>query len=74
MKNDAVLRAGLIGCGFFAQNHLHSWSEIEGVKLVAVCDREIEKARSAAAKFNVAKAYEDAAEMLERERSTSSTS
>lgn len=68
MSNDAVLRAGLIGCGFFAQNHLHAWSEIEGVKLVAVCDRDIEKARNAAAKFNIAKTYGDAAEMLEREQ------
>ena len=33
------IRLGLIGCGFFAQNHLNAWKDLapEGVDLVAVC-------------------------------------
>ena len=30
----AVLRGGLIGCGFFAVNHLHAWREIEGAEFM----------------------------------------
>src|ERR1700722_3536232 len=67
MMRDSVLYGGLIGCGYFAQNHLNAWNQIEGVKLAAVCDREIGKARAAAAGFGVAKAYGDAAEMFDRE-------
>lgn len=68
MTSDSVLSAGLIGCGFFAENHLQAWTRIEGVKLVSVCDREVEKAKRAADKFGVAKFYGDAAEMIESER------
>lgn len=33
-----VYRGGLIGAGFFAQNHLHGWGDVEGAEIVAVCD------------------------------------
>ena len=41
---------GLIGCGFFAQNHLHAWKDLapEGADLVAVCDLDPAKANAAA--------------------------
>jgi predicted dehydrogenase len=67
-----TLRGGLIGCGFFAQNHLHSWAALkgtngEGVELAAVCDRDGAKARAAAERFGVPKSYTDAAEMFAAE-------
>jgi D-apiose dehydrogenase len=62
------LRVGLIGCGFFATNHLHAWREIAGVELVAVCDRDGERAKAAAAAFGVAAWYTDAERMLASER------
>ena len=61
------LRGAVIGCGFFAQNHLHAWREIDGVQLQAVCDRDLVKARRAGAQFEVPGVYADAAEMFERE-------
>ena len=65
----AKLRAGLIGCGFFARNHLHAWRELAGdVDLVAVCDTDPERARAAQQTFDVPTAYSDAATMLDRER------
>ena len=33
------LRGAVIGCGFFAQNHLRGWGDVRGAQLVAVCDR-----------------------------------
>jgi predicted dehydrogenase len=66
MPEPRPLRAAVLGCGFFAQNHLHAWKELPGVELVAVCDVVPERARAAAATFG-ARAYLDAAELLARE-------
>jgi D-apiose dehydrogenase len=46
---DDRLRLAVIGCGFFAQNHLNAWSETAGVELVAVCERDAAKAEAARA-------------------------
>ena len=59
-------RFALIGCGFFAQNHLHAWTEIPEVELVAVCDIDPERAAAAAAQFG-GRAYTDAAELFRNE-------
>lgn len=61
------LKAGVIGCGFFAENHLAVWNAIEDVTLAAVCDQHLDRANSAAANFNAGKAYRDAEEMLANE-------
>lgn len=58
------LRGTVIGCGFFAQNHLNGWASIPGVELVAVCDLDPEKAAEAADRFGATKHYTDAAAML----------
>ena len=46
-------RGALIGCGFFARNHLHAWGLIDGVEIVAVCDVDEAKARDYAEGFGV---------------------
>lgn len=63
------MRGALIGCGFFAQNHLNAWRDMraEGVELVAVCDTDEGKARLAAETFGVPHFYTHAAEMLQSE-------
>lgn len=63
------IRLGLIGCGFFAQNHLHAWRDLrpEGVDLAAVCDRDAGRAKAAADSFGVAHWYTDARDMFDRE-------
>lgn len=62
-------KLGIIGCGFFAQNHLHSWQQLggQGVEIVAVCDADAQKAQAAAAAFGVSHWYDDAAKMLAEE-------
>ena len=64
------IRLGLIGCGFFAQNHLHAWHDLkpEGVDIAAVCDTDAERAKAAADKFGVPHWYTDAAEMFANEQ------
>jgi predicted dehydrogenase len=63
-----ALRGTLIGCGFFAENHLNAWRELDGVDPVAVCDLNAEAAERAAAKFGVPRFYTDAEEMFRAER------
>ena len=58
-----TLRGALIGCGFFARNHMQAWAQIEGVRIVAVCDTDPAKAQAFAADFG-AEAFTDAAAML----------
>jgi predicted dehydrogenase len=59
------LRVGVIGCGFFARNHLAAWDAMDGVTLAAVCDLDPAKARSAASDFGAGLVYTDAAAMLD---------
>jgi len=58
-----MLNGGVIGCGFFAANHLAAWGLIEGAAIVAVCDQDPAKA-----KWPGAKSYTDAAAMLAEEK------
>lgn len=57
-------RGVLIGCGFFAQNHMHGWAEAADAQIVAVCDIDRTKAERTAATFTVPAVYTDAATML----------
>lgn len=59
-------RFALIGTGFFAQNHLHAWAEMDEVELVAVCDIDADRVAAAAAQFG-GRAYTDARELFASE-------
>ncbi|MBZ9711566.1 Gfo/Idh/MocA family oxidoreductase [Mesorhizobium sp. ESP7-2] len=63
------IRIGVIGCGFYAQNHLHAWQDLagEGAALAAVCDVDTGKAEAAGRAFGVP-FYTDAATMLAGDR------
>jgi len=62
-------RLGVIGCGFFARNHLHSWKDLhaQGVDLTAVCDIDPEKAKAAAADFGAPHWYDSPEAMFAAE-------
>ena len=55
MGERRQVAVGVVGCGFYAQNHLNAWSDLrpEGAILTAVCDRDPAKAETAGAKFGV---------------------
>lgn len=57
------MRGAVIGCGFFAQNHLKAWGDVEGATLAAVCDLDPAKAQAAAA-LTGATPYTDVDAML----------
>lgn len=60
------IAVGIVGCGFFAQNHLNAWRDLKpaGVGIAAVCDIDPAKAKAAAETFGVARWYTDATTML----------
>jgi predicted dehydrogenase len=60
------MRGGLIGCGFFARNHLAAWRDL-GVDMV-LCDRAIDRAEALGRAFSVQAVYQDAAAMIAAER------
>lgn len=64
-----MTRIAVVGCGFYARNHLHAWRDLapEGAELVAVCDVDRDKAEAAGAAFGVP-AFADAVEMAGRAR------
>ncbi len=62
-----ALRGGLIGCGFFASNHLHGWRDIQGVDIVTLCDLDYARLETAGKLLGVAKQYTNARLMLESE-------
>ncbi len=58
------MKIALIGCGFFAQNHLQAWRDIEGVDVVALCDTDSTRLAQTAAAFEVARSYSDASALF----------
>jgi D-apiose dehydrogenase len=64
------MRLAVIGCGFFAQNHLNGWRDLaaEGIELVAVCDIDTTKAEEAAKTFAVPRFYGDTGVLLDKEK------
>lgn len=57
------LRVATIGAGYFSRFHHEAWSRLD-VDLVAVCDKDPEAARRAAAEYHVPHAYDDVEAML----------
>jgi len=63
-----VLKAALIGCGFFSRNHLHAWRQLAGVEIVALCDMNEDRLAEMSAEFGIARTYRDARELFRSEK------
>jgi len=59
---SAVLKGGIIGCGFFAERHIEAWRRIPEVEIVAAADPRLDRAQRFANRT-----YRSAEEMLDRE-------
>lgn len=57
-------QGALIGCGFFARNHMNAWANLPGARIVAVCDTDHARAVAMSAEFGGPRVYTDAAEMF----------
>jgi D-apiose dehydrogenase len=61
MAHTAPIRKGaLIGCGFFAKNHLHAWAQLPGAEIVALCDANPQRLQEAATEFGIDRTYASA--------------
>ena len=61
------LKGAIIGCGFFAHNHMQAWNEIKNIEIVAVCDLDKKKAISFSKKFKIAHYYTNINKLLDLE-------
>ena len=67
-KDRKPLRGALIGCGFFAMNQLEAWRDLDGVDIVALCDRDPARLDAAGERFGIGARYLDAVAMLREQR------
>tara|TARA_B100000029_G_C17585506_1_gene961030 strand:+ start:118 stop:1146 length:1029 start_codon:yes stop_codon:yes gene_type:complete len=59
------LKGALIGCGFFASNHILAWKEINNVEIIAVCDLNIKKANLFKKRYKIKYSYDSITLMIE---------
>ena len=57
-------RGVLIGCGFFARNHMAAWADIAEADIIAVIDRDPARAEAYARDFGIPRWGSDAAALL----------
>lgn len=60
----STLRAGLVGCGAIAANHVAALRAQQGVEVVACVDVDLERAEAFAAQHGIARAYASVDELL----------
>ncbi|MEM8855703.1 MAG: Gfo/Idh/MocA family oxidoreductase [Pseudomonadota bacterium] len=63
-----IHRGVLIGCGFFARNHMHGWGDAAEAEIVAVCDLDRTKAETFAKDFGIGAVYTDAEAMFAEQK------
>ncbi len=61
------LRFAIIGTGFWANFQIPAWMELEGVELIALCDKTKSKAEALAHKYSIPTVYDDVQKLLEEE-------
>lgn len=62
-------KTGVIaGAGYFSAFHAEGWTRVDGVKIAAVADPDLDKARALAREFRIPKVYADTAGMLMSEK------
>ena len=64
MSNDKTIKVALAGAGAFGLKHLDGIRLIDGVEVVSLVGREIEKTREAAAKYGIAHVTTELADSL----------
>lgn len=64
---EEKFRTAIVGCGAIAQTHLRTMKKMNGLKIMAVCDRDEKKAIEASAKWNIDRYYTDFSKMLDNE-------
>src|SRR5210317_1136517 len=61
------LNFAVFGAGFWSNYQIAGWKELPGIKLQAICDKDLEKCRAMAKKFDIPGVYSDPETMLTEE-------
>jgi len=61
------VKVGIIGCGGIAPAHIRVYQSLKNVKVVGLCDLNLERAKNLAAKFQIEKTFENYWDMFEKE-------
>lgn len=67
LVDEKEIRAGFIGCGSHSFRNIYPTFQFTPVKLVATCDRQLDKAQAFAEAFGAEAAYDDCSLMLQRD-------
>jgi D-apiose dehydrogenase len=62
------LRIAVLGCGFWSRFQIPAWLELSGIRLIAVCDTNIEKAEATAKRFGIPAVYSDPLDLVSKEK------
>lgn len=63
-----AVRVAVAGTGYFAQFHYEAWQRVAGAELVAAASLDPASLAATVERFGIARAYDDVATMLARER------
>lgn len=61
------MKIGIIGCGGIAPAHIKVYQRLKNVEVVGLCDLNLGKAKSLAARFQIKKTFRDYWDMFEKE-------
>ena len=60
-----TFRVGIVGCGAISRNHLEAFGALDNVRIVGVCDIDLDRARATAELWDVPNAVNTVAELLD---------
>ena len=64
-----MLQGALIGCGYVSKFHLEAWTRVPGARVVALCDRDLDRLNRASGQVPGARCYTDATQLFDGEES-----
>jgi len=65
---DRNLHVGILGAGYIADWHVQALRSLRGVRVAAVCDQDLGRARSLAQRYCISVVARDAREMLDKKQ------
>ena len=67
MQYQVPIKLACIGAGYFARFHVEAWTRIPEVQLLAICDKDKDKANALAQEFGIPRVYESMVELMDKE-------
>ena len=61
-------RVAIAGAGMVSRHHLNAWAKLPQVEVAAICARHLKNAQVRATEFDIPKAYDNTAAMLDAEK------